>query len=54
MVLFTEDGYPRTVEFLVMHGLEIRDDNGCRQLPDMVEVFEKIFEKSEDSHTYMV
>ena len=54
MVLFTQESFPRTVEFLARHGLEIRDEDGRRQIPDFVEIFEKIFEKTEDSHTHMV
>ena len=43
MVLFTQESFPRTVEFLARHGLEIRDEDGRRQIPDFVEIFEKIF-----------
>ena len=54
MPLLTDDNYPEVLRFLRMLDIELRDEKGCRYLPDMVALFETHFEKSEETYNYVV
>ena len=54
MPLLNDDNYPEVIRFLRMMEIELRDDNGRRILPNIVSLFETHFEKSEETHSYVV
>lgn len=54
MPLLNDENYPGVLHFLRKMDINLRDDNGRRILPDIVNLFELHFSKTEEDYTYMV